>query len=155
MEYQEIKARIQELVRTNCKIMGVTPWGLEFAPGAGKKRGVLRIYIDAPGGVSVEQCAELSRQLSVVLDVEDIIPGAYNLEVSSPGLYRSFFEPQQMQDYTGEKVKIALKQAKQGRKNFTGTLHEVRDQVISIRSQDSEDIWSFDWDEINKAKLSE
>ncbi len=154
MDYQEIKQKIIELVETNCRIMGLELWGLEFAPGTGGKRGMLRVYVDAPGGVTVDQCAELSHQLSVVLDVEDLIPGSYNLEVSSPGLYRKFFHPEQMRSYTGHKVKVTLKQPREGRRNFTGTLNFVHGNRFSVQT-DTQTSWDFDWEEIGRLKLAE
>jgi len=154
MDHEEKEQRINELVRTSCRIIGAEPWGLEFAPGSGRKRGFVRVFIDAPGGVTIEQCAELSRQLSIALDVEDLIPGSYNLEVSSPGIYRFFFQPGQMHGYIGRKVKIALKHPRKGRKNFTGIMLTVRDKQISVQTV-PETTWYFHWDEIDKAKLAD
>ena len=153
MMNQETKAKIAELARTNCQIMGLELWGVEYFHGPGGKKSIVRVFIDSDQGVSIDQCAELSRNLSVVLDVEDIIPGTYTLEVSSPGLNRKFFNPLQMEGFTGQKVRISLKEALQGRKNFTGTLRGVDGKNIIVRS-DSNEEWSFDWDEIDKANLA-
>ena len=152
MSAQETRTRLSELAKTSCRIQGVELWGLEYFPGPGGKKGIVRIYIDSEDGVSIEQCAELSRNLSVVLDVEDIIPGAYALEVSSPGLNRLFFSPAQMEGFAGHKVKVSLRQARQGRKNFSGILHKVEGSKIFVNS-DSQDHWSFDWEDIDKARL--
>ncbi|EFI36267.1 protein of unknown function DUF150 [Desulfonatronospira thiodismutans ASO3-1] len=154
MDYQEIKKQVEELVQTNCRLMGLEPWGMDFVPGTGKQRGVLRVFVDSPEGVSIDQCADLSRQLSVALDVEDLVPGSYNLEVSSPGLNRRFFRPEQMSGYTGHKVKITLKEPRDGRKNFTGTLQEAENETISIQTS-PDCTWSFQWDEIDRARLVE
>ncbi|MFP4084741.1 MAG: ribosome maturation factor RimP [Desulfonatronovibrio sp.] len=152
MKNQDARARIVELARTNCRIMGVELWGVEYFPGPGGKKGIVRIYIDSDQGVSIDQCAELSRNISIVLDVEDIVPGAYTLEVSSPGLDRIFFSPSQMEHFIGQKVKISLKQPRGKRKNFSGFLNSVDGQKIYIES-DSHEKWEFDWEEIDKAKL--
>ncbi len=154
MDYQEIKKQVEDLIQANCRLLGLEPWGMDFVPGTGKQRGVLRVFVDSPGGVSIDQCADLSRQLSVALDVEDLIPGSYNLEVSSPGLNRRFFRPEQMSEYAGQKVKITLKEPRDGRKNFTGTLQGAENETISIQtSPDSS--WNFQWDEIDRARLVE
>lgn len=153
MNNLEVKASIAELARTNCRIMGLELWGVDYFPGPGGKKSIVRIFIDSDQGVSIDQCAELSRHLGVVLDVEDIIPGSYTLEVSSPGLDRKFFSPSQMNQYTGHKIKISLREALQGRKNFSGTLEKVEQNTIIV-SSDSGNEWSFDWDTIEKANLA-
>ncbi len=153
MKSQETKEKISELARTNCRIMGLELWGIEYFHGPGGKKSIVRIYIDSDQGVSVDQCAELSRNLSIVFDVEDIVPGTYTLEVSSPGLSRVFFSPSQMMGFTGQKVRISLKHPLQGRKNFSGSLKKIDGQRIHVES-DSCEKWSFDWDDIDKAKLA-
>lgn len=152
MNNQETKAKISELARANCRIMGLDLWGVEYFPIPGGKKSIVRIYIDSDQGASVDQCAELSKNLSIVLDVEDIVPGSYNLEISSPGLDRIFFSPSQMTRFISQKVRISLKQARQGRKNYAGILHNVEGEKIIVES-DSNDKWSFDWEEIDKARL--
>ena len=153
MMNQETKAKISELARTNCRIMGLEMWGVEYFHGPGGKKSIVRIYIDSDQGVTIDQCAELSRNLSIVLDVEDIIPGTYTLEVSSPGLNRKFFSPSQLKGFTGQRVRISLKESRYGRKNFSGAIHGVDGENIVVRS-DSDEEWSFDWDEIDKANLA-
>ncbi len=152
VDYQQTEARLWDLALTSCRIMGIELWGMEFFPGPGGKKGILRIYIDSQHGVSVEQCAELSRNLSVVLDVEDIVPGSYTLEVSSPGLDRIFFNPAQMKKFVGNKVKLTLKQPRGGRKNFTADLLKIEGERVVLDSKTPEK-WSFEWSEIDKAKL--
>jgi ribosome maturation factor RimP len=153
MNNQDIKASVAELARTNCRIMGLELWGMDYFPGPGGKKSIVRIFIDSDQGVSIDQCAELSRNLSVVLDVEDVIPGSYTLEVSSPGIDRKFFSPSQMDKFTGHKVKICLREALQGRKKFSGTLEKVEQNIVVV-SSDSGKEWNFDWDTIEKANLA-
>ncbi|WP_291320954.1 ribosome maturation factor RimP [Desulfonatronospira sp.] len=154
MDYKEIRKQVEDLVQANCTLMGLEPWGVDLAPGTGRQRGILRVFVDSPGGVTIDQCVQLSRQLSAALDVEDLIPGSYNLEVSSPGLYRRFYRPDQMQAYVREKVKITLREPRDGRKNFTGTLQSAENDTISIKTSPDKS-WSFQWDEIDKARLVE
>lgn len=85
----------------------------------------LRVYIDGPEGVNIDDCAKVSRQLSAVLDVENPLSGRYNLEVSSPGLDRPLVKLDDFRRFVGETVKVRLCHAVVGRKNFTGRLMGV------------------------------
>ncbi|WP_461211133.1 ribosome maturation factor RimP [Desulfocurvus sp. DL9XJH121] len=128
---------------------GLTLWGIEFAEQEG--RSVLRVYVDCEGGVDVDQCARLSRDVSVLLDAEDMIPGRYNLEVSSPGLDRPFFNPGQMQGYEGQEIKVRIAEPREGSKNFIGTLTRVGEESFSIESEGR--VLEFDFNEVKKAHL--
>ncbi len=94
--------------------------------------GVLRIYIDRPEGVTLDDCQKVSQQLSAVLDVEDPIPGAYTLEVSSPGLDRPLRKPADFRQRTGQRVRIELLLPLNGRRRFTGTLRGVETDELLI-----------------------
>lgn len=94
---------------------------------------VLRIYIDAPGGIELDDCGKVSREVSAVLDVEDPLPGAYHLEVSSPGLDRPLTKPEHFERFAGEKVKLTLHEARDGgRRKFTGTLSGIAGGVLTV-----------------------
>src|SRR2546421_9264997 len=97
--------------------------------GGGKAR-MLRIFIDKPGGVTHEDCANLSREVGTILDVKDVIPGAsYLLEVSSPGLDRKLIRPADYERFTGSRVKLTTRQPVNGNRHFEGRLesfHEGR-----------------------------
>ena len=90
--------------------------------GRGKGEPLLRVYIDGPEGINIEDCAQVTRQLSALLDVEDLIPGHYVLEVSSPGLDRPLVRAADFDRFAGETVKIKTHRALNGRRNFTGRL---------------------------------
>jgi ribosome maturation factor RimP len=91
----------------------------------------LRVYIDGPVGVNVDDCARVSRQLSALLDVEDPLPGQYTLEVSSPGLDRPLVKPEDFKRFVGETIKVKMHEPLQGRKNFSGRLVDVAaDHVV-------------------------
>jgi ribosome maturation factor RimP len=97
---------------------------------------VLRVLIEKDGGVTIADCSSLSRQLSDVLDVKNIIPYSYNLEVSSPGLNRRL---KKEKDYTvslGEIITLKTDRLLEGRKNFKGKLVEFRDNTIFLESED-------------------
>lgn len=103
----------------------VTALGFELVSvelvGGGSDR-TLRVYIDHPDGITVDDCADVSRQVSAVLDVEDPVPGAYVLEVSSPGLDRPLVKSADFERFRGSLVKVRTREAVLGRKNFTGLL---------------------------------
>ncbi|MGA9851623.1 MAG: ribosome maturation factor RimP [Gammaproteobacteria bacterium] len=93
--------------------------------------GVLRVYIDQPDGVTVDDCEKVSRQMSAVLDVEDPIAGAYTLEVSSPGLDRPLRKPLDFQQRAGQRARIEMTLPLDGRRRFSGTLRGLdRDEVL-------------------------
>jgi ribosome maturation factor RimP len=83
---------------------------------------ILRFFLDKAGGITLDDCADLSDQLSQVLDAEDPIPQAYSLEVSSPGLYRPLRKEGDYKRFLGERVEIKLYAPKEGRRNFKGLL---------------------------------
>ena len=112
---------------------------------------VLKIYIDAPGGIQVDDCATVSRQLSVVLDVEDPLSQEYLLEVSSPGIDRPLAKPAHFQQFVGENVRIVMYGYVLGRRRFTGPLVDANDQfaVVEIDGQEYE----LDYSDMDSARL--
>ena len=103
---------------------------LEFVPaGSG---GLLRLYIDAPPGITLDDCERVSRQVSAILDAEDPIPGQYTLEVSSPGLDRVLRTREHFKRFAGNRIKLQLELPIEGRKRFTGTLLEALEDGIAM-----------------------
>ncbi len=123
--------------------------GLEYLSGA--KPPVLRVYIDQEAGISVDDCAVVSRQISAVLDVEDPISGEYNLEVSSPGLNRPLFIAEHFQAVIGERIKVQTRIPVDGRRKFTGTLEHADDSQITMAIDNSQVTLSIR--DIEKGKL--
>ena len=99
---------------------------------------LLRVYIDRQDGISVDDCALVSHQLTGLLDVEDPIKGNYDLEVSSPGLDRPIFTIEQFGRYIDEVIKLHLYQKQDGRKRYTGLLVAVDDDKIVINCDDED-----------------
>ncbi len=97
---------------------------------------LLRIYIDTESGVTVDSCVEVSRQMSVVLDVEDPIVGNYTLEVSSPGLNRPLFKAEDYVRFSGRQAKIRLAQMLDGRRNFKGIINALDDGNVVLEDQE-------------------
>ncbi|HEY4647338.1 MAG TPA: ribosome maturation factor RimP [Steroidobacteraceae bacterium] len=122
---------------------------LEFAPaGSGS---LLRLYIDAPPGISLDDCERVSRQVSAILDTEDPIPGQYTLEVSSPGLDRVLRKPEHFRRFAGNRIRLQLEVPIEGRKRFTGTLLEARDDGIALEVDGVRRV--FGYAQIHKARL--
>ncbi|MCF8037784.1 MAG: ribosome maturation factor RimP [Desulfohalobiaceae bacterium] len=145
-QYQRILDLVEPLVQT----MGLTLWGIEL-PSA-PKGGTLRIYVDTPQGVSIDQCRTLSKHLSLVFDVDDPFPGgSYTLEVSSPGLERPFFEPGQLDGYQGRKIALTLKEPVNNSKKWQGELLRVNGNTVTLQTETRE--MDFDWDQIRRAHL--
>jgi ribosome maturation factor RimP len=103
---------------------------IEYQPNP--KHGVLRIFIDQPDGIQLDDCQQVSNQVSALLDVEDPIPGHFNLEVSSPGLDRPLNKVEDFERFTGETVKIKTGMAIDGQRNFKGRLCGIEGDDITI-----------------------
>jgi len=112
---------------------------------------VLRIYIDAEKGITVDDCQAVSYQVSGILDVEDPLQNHYTLEVSSPGLDRPLVKPQHFKQFIGELVKIRSTEAVLGRKNFKGILESFDGEYLYV-AVDNE-VYEIPFDIVEKANL--
>ena len=100
---------------------------------SGRNGSTVQIMAERPDGtITVEECAEISRRLSPVLDAHDPIQGQYNLEVSSPGIDRPLVRPSDFEDWAGYEAKIELKELLAGRKRFRGVLEGVEGEEVRI-----------------------
>lgn len=100
--------------------------------GGGKAR-MLRVFIDKPAGVTHEDCAEFSRELGTILDVEDVVPGnSYLLEVSSPGLDRKLFRPVDFERFTGSRIKLTTRNPMNGSRHFEGKLEKFENGRLTL-----------------------
>lgn len=97
---------------------------------------VLQVFIDRPGGVNVQDCANVSRELSPVLDVHDVIPKAYTLEVSSPGLTRPLKGEADLRRFTGRRASLTLRRAVEGGSKLTGHLRGVDEGMVAVELKD-------------------
>jgi ribosome maturation factor RimP len=125
--------RLTGLARSVVEPMGYELVGVEYVQ-RGQGGAVLRVYIDHEKGITLDDCGAVSHQLSGVLDVEDPIPGHYDLEVSSPGLDRPLFTAAQLRRFSGHKARLRLAEKIQGRRNFTGVIAGVRDDELLLRT---------------------
>ena len=141
--------QLNELLEPVVESLGFEFVGLEYLSGANPA--VLRIYIDHEQGISVDDCADVSRQVSAVLDVEDPIASEYNLEVSSPGLDRPLFKASHYGLVIGERVKVQTKFPVDGRRKYTGTLLNADENQIELQVDNTQVTLSIN--DIEKGKL--
>ncbi len=129
--------------------LGCELWGLEYLTQG--RFTTLRIFIDGPQGVSLDDCEKVSRQISSVLDVEDPIDGEYTLEVSSPGLDRPLYSQAQYARYIGETVSLRMRVAQGGRRRFKGVILKVENNTLTLKVDNQE--FSLPIDTIDKGNL--
>ena len=130
--------------------MGYELVGVEFLGAGGY--GTLRVYIDRDSGVSLDDCAAISHQISGILDVEEPIKQAYDLEISSPGIDRPLFKLADFERFAGRTARIKLAVGLLGRKNFRGKLQGVADSKLVTIEVDGE-IFDLPYADIAKANL--
>jgi len=142
--------RIEELAETLLKAEGLELIDLEF-----RKEGrgwVLRLFMDKPGGVTLDDCADISRQLGDQLEVEDLIPHAYTLEVSSPGLDRPLKKERDFLRSIGKTVQFSTKVPLEKQSFFKGILLEYQSSGC-LRLAEQKKIWEIPVDTVTKARL--
>jgi ribosome maturation factor RimP len=144
-----IATRAESLVRTWVEAEGFELVHIEYRSQGGKS--VLRVFIDKVGGVNISDCAEISRRLSVLLDVEDPIPGEYVLEVSSPGVERPLFKEDDYRRAIGKEVRLSTIEKIEARKNFVGHIRDFANHVLTLECEARTYLIPFQ--KIRKAKL--
>lgn len=141
---------IVELIKPSIESLGLVLWNLEYSTRGHK--GLLRIFIDEPErGANIDDCEKVSREVSALLDASDPFSSAFTLEVSTPGLDRGLFELAHFQQFAGYPVKVRLRTAWEGRKNFNGLLVGVEGNDVVVRQDEEE--FLFPLDLIDKANL--
>ena len=130
---------LSSFIKPTIERMGYIYWGLQFNRYG--RRSLLRIYIDHPDGITLDDCSAVSDQLSGVLDVEDLIRHAYTLEVSSPGIERPLLSNKHYELYIRAIIKVKSYKPFNNRKNFTGRLEAAGANSITLKlEQESIDI---------------
>lgn len=146
-----VQGELKKVLAGAVSAVGLLLWGAEIRYSG--RHGTLVVYIDAEQGVTIADCEKASKQISAILDVEQPSMADYSLEVSSPGMFRPLFTPDQFARFVGESIKIRLKEATAvNRKNFAGTLLKVNETTILLKV-DEEDV-EFGYDEIAQAHLN-
>lgn len=150
MDKSLITKRIAEIAAEAAKEDSIEVVHVETA---GIKRDmVVRVFIDKEGGVTLDDCSNISRRIEEVLDTEDLIPSKYILEVSSPGIERELYSLKDFVRFTGELAKIKTNVEIDGQKNFVGTIETVDGETITIADRNAGSV-SFDYSAVAKANL--
>ncbi|KNE85544.1 ribosome maturation factor RimP [Aggregatibacter aphrophilus] len=136
-----LEQKLQELVQGSVEDLGCELWGIE-CQRVGRYLTV-RLFIDKEGGITVEDCADVSRQVSAVLDVEDPIADKYNLEVSSPGLDRPLFTLNQFERYLGQEILLHLRIPVADRRKWQGQLAKIENDMITLIVDGKEQVLAF------------
>ena len=144
-----LEQQLTQMLEAPVQALGYELVGVEFIRAG--HHSTLRIYIDHENGINVENCAEVSHQASAVLDVEDPISVAYNLEVSSPGLDRPLFSSEHYTRFIGEEVSFVLRMAIQNRRNWKGIIAGVDGEMITITVDGKNEVFALS--NIQKANL--
>jgi ribosome maturation factor RimP len=145
-----VNERIRELAAQVAAEIGVELVHVE-EKGTGKSR-TLRVFIDKPEGVTIEDCSLVSRGLGDALDVEDLIHTEYILEVSSPGLERELYSLQDFERFAGSLAKVKTKMPIDGQKHFRGRILKIEGEEIFFDDRTSGKV-SFPYDAVAKANL--
>ena len=166
MDIQERARLIEQLLTPFLAAEGLIPWGIELSSAG--HRELLRIFIDLSpearaarghadreAGVTVDHCAAVSRHAGYLLDVEDVMPGPYLLEVSSPGIERRFFTPGQLAGYIGREIEVTLVLPRAGRRRFRGILTGAAGEAFTMTADPGpkQTAVDFAWDDVKKARL--
>ncbi|PSJ45911.1 ribosome maturation factor RimP [Zobellella taiwanensis] len=131
-----LEQRLTEMLSEPVEALGFELLGLELVRAG--RHSTLRLYIDHEDGIDVNDCAEVSRQVSAVLDVEDPISTEYDLEVSSPGLARPLFKPAHYQAIIGQQAELSLRMAVNNRRKLKGTVVAVEDTMVRLEVEGQE-----------------
>lgn len=148
-----VASNLQSIISPAVEALGYELIGCELHTQPGGS--LLRVYVDNPegNGITLDDCAKISRQISALLDVQDPIRGRYVLEVSSPGMDRPLFTADHYKRFVGYRAKIRLRiPREEGRRNFSGVIKAVEGEKITFQP-DEEAVLELNLNEIEKAKL--
>lgn len=147
---QTVAHRAMTLAQPLCESIGLEVIHVEFQR---ESRGrILRLYIDKPGGINLNDCADVSRQLGDILDVNLDEIGPYHLEVTSPGADRPLGQKQDFEKFKGSRVKIKTNQPVNRQKNFNGILLGMSGEQVNL--QIGEQTIAIPYQDISKARLA-
>ena len=136
-----LEQNLQEMLQGAVEDLGCELWGIE-CQRVGRFMTV-RLFIDKEGGVTVDDCADVSRQVSAILDVEDPIADKYNLEVSSPGLDRPLFTLPQFERYIGQDISVHLRIPVMERRKWQGKLERIENDMVTLIVDGQEQVLVF------------
>lgn len=146
----EVREEVRQLAQPLAEEAGAELVDVEFATHGSRR--VVRVLLDRPGGVTVGDCAAFSRRLSDCLEMNQTVPGRYDLEVSSPGVDRPLRSLEAMGRFAGQRAAIELREPREGRRNFAGELLAPETGRAGLRLEDGGTYW-FEWVEVKSARL--
>lgn len=143
--------KIREIAERVAAREGMEIVDVQFLGGGASR--LARIYIDKPQGVTHADCEFISQNVGTILDIEDVVPGgAYTLEVSSPGVERKLSKPQEFERFSGQKIKVVLRQAVDGQRHWAGLLKGIAEGMITLEPSPGKRL-QFPLDQVEKANL--
>lgn len=146
----ELRDEVRQLAGPLADASGYELVDVELA-ALGRER-VLRVLLDKPGGITVGDCAVFSRRLADCLDMNQTVPGAYRLEVSSPGIARPLTSAEAARRFAGRRAAVALHLPRGDQRRFEGELMNSEGERVGLRIESGEEIW-FQWAEVRSAHL--
>jgi ribosome maturation factor RimP len=146
----EAEEQIRQIAERVAASEGMEVVEIEYRGGGNQRK--LSVYIDKPGGVTHADCELISRQVGAIVDVEDLVPGSYVLEVSSPGLDRKLLKPADYERFVGRKARVRLREPMEGRQQYVGLLREYRDGAIGLEIG-PEQVLRFRFEDVAQARL--
>ena len=145
MDRENLVKMIKPVVTGN----GCDFWGLELVHG--KNTPTIRVFIDAIGGPTIEDCEKISHELSLEFSLDDSLIEDYILEVSSPGLDRKIFYPEQLSEYVNEVFKVKLRAKVNNQKTLQGELVEVDKEILHLKVK--KEVFEINFNNIESCKL--
>ncbi len=150
MELNNIKEKVREIIEPVINALNIELDDIELSKMRGKA--LLRVFIDKEGGVAIDDCERVSREIEAVLDVEDPIPYSYVLEVSSPGLDRPLKTPEDFKRFTGRSVRVVTQEPVCKQTFFVGELAEAGDEELVLLLPQNKEV-TIPYKNISKARL--
>ncbi len=132
---RETAAQLEALIQPLVESQGAELVELIYAQSK-KGRGTLRLFVDRPGGITIEEITRISRMVGGLLEVHDVIPGSYTLEVSSPGLTRALKTLRDYERYVGRLVRVTTRAPWEGRQVHSGILQGLKDDQVCLKEDD-------------------
>jgi ribosome maturation factor RimP len=148
---EKLRATLTELIHPLAEDIGLELVEIDLRQE--QQRQILDVIIDKTGGVTIDDCTELSRRVSLLLDMEDPIPFQYCLEVGSPGIFRVLKTETEIRHHLNARVKVVLDIAIEGRKRFVGRLLRLEQQVVHLSVEKEDFERAIDLDRIRKIQL--
>jgi ribosome maturation factor RimP len=147
---ETVVSRLEELIQPLVESQGADLVELQYGrPKRG--RGILRLFVDRTGGITIEELARINRLVGALLEVHDVIPGSYTLEVSSPGLTRALKKLQDYQRYVGRLVRVTTRTPWEGRQVHSGILQGLDGEMVCLK--EGEEVVCIPFSEIARARL--